>query len=52
MKIVGRQVEPALDRHLAGDDGPATLIAIVDDLEEIAPLLAGERGEPGRRRAQ
>ena len=37
---------PMLDRHLAGDDGGAALMAVVDDLEEIAPLFAGERGEP------
>jgi hypothetical protein len=34
-----------LDRHLAGDDGRSALVAIVDDFEEIATLLAGERGE-------
>jgi len=29
-----------LDRHLAGDDGRSALVAIVDDFEEIAALLA------------
>src|SRR6266567_5772405 len=36
---------PVIDRHLAGDDGRSALMAVVDDFEEIAPLLAGERGE-------
>ena len=43
---VGDDLVPVLDRHLAGDDGRAALMAVVDDLEEIAPLFAGERGEP------
>jgi hypothetical protein len=34
-----------LDRHLAGDDGRSTLVAIVDDFEEIAALLASKRGK-------
>ena len=36
---------PIFDRHLAGDDGRSALVAIVDDFEEIATLLAGERRE-------
>ena len=43
---IGDDLMPVLDRHLAGDDGRAALIAVVDDLEQVAALLAGERGEP------
>ena len=43
---IGDDLVPVLDRHLAGDDGRAALMAIIDDLEQIAALLAGERGEP------
>ena len=43
---IGDDLVPVLDRHLAGDDGGSALVAIVDDFEEIATLLAGERGEP------
>jgi hypothetical protein len=32
-----------VDRHLAGDDGGSALMAVVDDLEEVAALLAGQR---------
>jgi hypothetical protein len=42
---VGDDLVPVLDRYLAGDDGRSALVAIVDDFEEIATLLAGERGE-------
>jgi hypothetical protein len=42
---VGDDLVPMLDRHLAGDDGRSTLVAIVDDFEEIAALLAGKRGK-------
>ena len=42
---IGDDLVPVLDRHLAGDDGRAALVAVVDYLEEIAPLLAGERGD-------
>ena len=42
---IGDDVVPIFDRHLAGDDGRSTLVAIIDDFEEIAPLLAGERRE-------
>jgi hypothetical protein len=36
---VGDDGVPVLDRHLAGDDGRATLMAVVDDLEKIrAPV--------------
>ena len=36
---------PVIDRHLAGDDGRAAFVAIVHDFQQIAALLAGERGE-------
>jgi len=36
---------PMVDRDLTGDDGRTTLMAVIDDLEEIAALLAGEWGE-------
>ena len=42
---VGDDLVPMLDRHLTGDDGRSALVAIVDDFEEIATLVAGERGE-------
>jgi hypothetical protein len=42
---VGDDLVPVIDRDLAGDDGRSALMAVVDDFEEIAPLLAGERGE-------
>jgi hypothetical protein len=38
---------PALDRHLTGDQQRAFVVTILDDLEEIAPLLCIERfGSP------
>jgi hypothetical protein len=36
---------PVLDRYLAGDDGRSALVAIVDDLEEVATSLAGQRSQ-------
>src|SRR6266851_8391960 len=33
---------PAVDRHLAGDEQRAALVAVVDDLEQIATLLGIE----------
>jgi len=42
---IGDDLVPAVDRHLAGDDGRSALVAVVYDFEEIATLLAGERGE-------
>jgi hypothetical protein len=33
---VGDDVVPVVDRQLAGDDGAATAVAVVDDLEDIA----------------
>jgi len=34
-----------VDRYLAGDNGRSALVTIVDNFEEIATLLAGERGQ-------
>jgi hypothetical protein len=42
---VGDDLVPIFDWHLAGDDGGSALVAIIDDFEKIATLLAGERGE-------
>ena len=42
---IGDDLVPMLDRHVAGDDGRSALMAIVDDFEEIATLLACKRGE-------
>ena len=42
---IGDDIVPIFDRHLAGDDGRSALVAIIDDFEEIATLLAGERRE-------
>jgi len=39
------QVMPALDRHLAGDERGGALATILEDLEQILPLDARERGE-------
>ncbi|SEI22232.1 hypothetical protein RTCCBAU85039_6818 [Rhizobium tibeticum] len=33
---------PAIQRHLAGDDRRSPLVAVFDDLEEIAPLIVVE----------
>jgi len=40
---LGDDLVPIFDRHLAGDDGRSALVAIIDDFEEIATLLAGKR---------
>jgi len=36
---------PMIDRHLASDDGRSALVAVVDELEEITALLAGQRSQ-------
>ena len=38
---VGDDVVPVVDGKLAGDDGAATAVAVVDDLEDVATLLGG-----------
>ena len=43
---IADHVVPMIDGHLAGDDGGSLLIAIFDDLEEIAALLVVERIPP------
>jgi hypothetical protein len=43
--MVGSAMTSVLDRNLAGDDCRSALVAVVDDFEEIATLVAGERGE-------
>jgi hypothetical protein len=48
---IGNDLVPMLDRHLAGDDGRSALVAIIDDFEEIATLLAGEDYPPRRPQA-
>ena len=41
------QVMPAVDGNLAGDDERAFVVAILDDFEQIARLIGGERfGSP------
>ena len=40
------QPMPLCHGNLAGDDGGAVRTAVVDDLEQVSALLAGERGEP------
>jgi len=42
---IGDDLVPMVDWDLTGDDGRTTLMAVIDDLEEIATLLAGEWGE-------
>src|SRR5271157_1693749 len=37
------QVMPAVHRNLAGDDERALVVAILDDFEQIARLIGGER---------
>jgi hypothetical protein len=34
---------PVVDGHLAGDDGRGPVVAIIDDLHQVAPLFAGQR---------
>ena len=42
---IGDHLVPVIDRHLAGDDGGTALMPIVDDLEQIATLVGGERSQ-------
>ena len=39
-------VVPVFQRQLAGDQGGATSVAVLEDLEQVAALWIGERGEP------
>jgi hypothetical protein len=43
--MVGDDLVPLVDRLLTGDDGRTALMAVIDHFEEIATLVAGERGE-------
>ena len=43
---VGDRLVPVIDWQLAGHDGRAAIVPIVDDLQEIATLLLRQRGEP------
>jgi hypothetical protein len=40
---VGDHLVPFADRHLAGDQQRSAVIAVVDDLEQIAAMLGIER---------
>jgi hypothetical protein len=40
------QVVPVLNGDLAGHDRRAATVAVVDDVEQVAALLRGERREP------
>ena len=42
---IGDHLMPALDRELAGHDGAAASMSIVDDLEEVAALIRCQVGE-------
>ena len=37
---------PVRYRQLAGDDGRATAMAVIDDFQQIAPAFVGQRGQP------
>ncbi len=39
---IADHVIPVIDGHLASDDGRSLLVAVLDDLQEIAPLLVVE----------
>jgi len=43
---IADDVVPVFDRNLAGDDGGRAAVAIVDDFEQVAALLGGQRSEP------
>jgi hypothetical protein len=40
---IADHVMPAVDGKLAGDEQRSLVVAVVDDLEQIATLLGGER---------
>ena len=42
---IGDDLMPVIDRDLAGDDGRSALMPVVDDLEQIATLVGGERSQ-------
>jgi hypothetical protein len=43
---VGNRLVPMIDRQLACHDGRAAIVPIIDDLQQIAPLLLRQRSEP------
>ena len=43
---ISDQLVPMLDGNLAGHDCRAAAVTVVDDVEQVAALLRGERGEP------
>ena len=43
---IADQVMPAIDRNLAGDQRRAAAVAVLDDLEQIVPLIGAERFSP------
>ena len=43
---IGDRLVPVIDRQLAGHDGRAAVVPIVDDLEEVAALLRGQVASP------
>ena len=40
---VGDDLVPVINGHLAGDDGGTTLMPVVNDLEQVAALVGGQR---------
>ena len=47
---IGDHLVPVIDRQLAGHDGRAAVVPILDDLKEVATLLGGERWRGPNRR--
>ena len=43
---VGNDLMPAIHRNLAGDQQRAAVVAVIDDLEQIAALLGPKRLRP------
>ena len=47
---IGDRLVPVIDRQLAGHDGRAAVVPIVDDLKDVATLIVGERWRGPNRR--
>ena len=43
---VSDDVVPLLDRELPGDDGRADAVPVLEDFEQVVPVLGVERGRP------
>ena len=43
---VGDHLVPVIDRQLAGHDGRAAIVPIVDDLKQVAALILRQGCEP------